>query len=173
MKKRLNSYLYTKGKYIWKEHAIIDEINEYLYAQGKYPTKITKEDLTDDYIEYVSKTNWYRLGYIKTSGIQDIKYVARRNNQAFKDDAIFVSYRGKITHEPNDFDYEGFPDYDICVSGSSIFKILLAAEKYSNYDISDIRKHVEEKQRWYKENHPEEYRYSFRGDDTDWFEKYK
>ena len=58
-KKRLKSYLYTKGKFGKRFREVLDTNNEYLYSHGRYPTKIRKEDLTEDYIEFRSRVIWY------------------------------------------------------------------------------------------------------------------
>lgn len=173
MKKRLNSFLYIKGRYIHNEHKIIDENGEYLYAKGEYPTKIRKEDLTEDYIEFSSGTIGYRTGYLKTSGIKDMKYVPRRNNHLFKDDYLFISYHEELTQDPFDYKFEGFPEYDIHVCGSDIIKILLAAEKYSGFDISEIKNQINEKKNWFRVNYPEDYERSFGKRDVNFFKIYK
>ncbi len=173
MQKQLESFLYTKGRYGDRNLPDYDEDNEYLYANGKYLTNIRKEDLPEGYIEFSSGTIWYRTGYIKTSGIQDIKFVARKNNHLFRDDYIYISYRGKITHDIFKHDYEGFPDYDVHICGKSIFPILLAAEQYSGLDISEIKKQIEEKKNWYRENYSKDYIECFGDKDVDFFEIYK
>ena len=93
MRKRLNSYLYTKGKFGKRHREVLDTNNEYLYSYCRYPTKIKKEDLTEDYIEFRSRVIWYMTGYVKTSGIVDIGYTSIKENHLFKDDYLYISYK--------------------------------------------------------------------------------
>lgn len=173
MEKQLDAYLYTKGMYGDRHLMDYDEETEFLYAKGKKRTNIRKEDLTEDYIEFSSGTIGYRTGYIKTSEITDMKYVPRMNNHLFRDDYLFISYHGKITHDPFDYTYEGYPEFDMHICRYSAFRILLAAERYSGFDTSEIRKLIEEKKQWSRENHPKEYEETFGDKDVDYFEIYK
>ncbi len=70
--KRLNSFLYTKGKFAKGCIRNVDTDNEYLYSKAMYKTKIKKEDLSNDYIEFRSGVIRYMTGYLKTSGVVDI-----------------------------------------------------------------------------------------------------
>lgn len=57
MKKRINSLIYTFGKFGkgWRE--ILDTDNPNLYSHGRYPTKITADDLPKDYLKKKGKKN--------------------------------------------------------------------------------------------------------------------
>ena len=93
MKKRISSPIYTRGKYGVYFRKILDTDNECLYSKGVYPTKIKREDLPEDYVEIRSRTLWYLTGYLKTSGIVDMKYEMCKVNHLFKDDYLYISYK--------------------------------------------------------------------------------
>ena len=94
--KRLNSFLYTKGKFGKGYRQTADINTEYLYSKAMYKTKIKKEDLPDDYIEFRSGTIQYMTGYLKTSGVVDIDYTYFLENHIFKDDYLYISYKEKL-----------------------------------------------------------------------------
>lgn len=87
---KINAIFYTKEKFGKKFRETVDTDNEYLYSKGRYPTKIKEEDLPEDYIKFRSRAIWYMTGYVKTSGVFDIKYKAMKLNHLFKDDYIYI-----------------------------------------------------------------------------------
>lgn len=157
MKKKINAAVYTKGKFGkgWRER--LDEDNPFLYSHGRYPTKIKVEDLPEDYIEIHSRVIWYMKGYIKTSGIVDMAYKRAPFNHMFKDDYLYISYNEKLRKERDSFGFEDYVNDDICVCGWDIVDIVLAAELYSDYDTTDIRRQIEEKRIWFKEEYRDFY----------------
>ncbi|MCR4611237.1 MAG: hypothetical protein K5644_04995 [Lachnospiraceae bacterium] len=157
MKKRIKSTIYTEGKFGkgWREICDID--NPYLYSHGRYPTKITAADLPEDYLRIHSRVIWYMYGYIKTSGIVDMGYTWMKENHLFKDDYIFISYKEKLKTKVDKWGFKDYINYDLCVCGNDIIKIVLAAEKYSDVDTSEVRKEIEKKRIWLRDNEPEEY----------------
>lgn len=50
-KPRINSFIYTYGKFGKGFREILDTENKFLYSHGRYPTKIVAEDLPEDYIK--------------------------------------------------------------------------------------------------------------------------
>ena len=144
-----------------------------MYAWGRYRTKIKKEDLPENYIEIHSRSIWYMTGYLKTSDIVDIKYKWRKINHLFKDDYIYISYKEKLREEKDVWGFIDYENYDICISGNSIIPIILAAEKYSNIDITELKEQIEEKRKWYKEHYSDDYIRQFGNKDIDLFEYYK
>jgi len=168
MKKRINSVIYTKGKFGkgWREICDID--NHYLYSQGRYLTKITAEDLPEDYLKIHSRVIWYMQGYLKTSGIVDMKYTWMKENHLFKDDYIYISYKEQLQAEVNSWGHINYTNYDVCVCGNDIVDIVLAAEKYSEFDTTEVRAEIEKKRVWLRDNEPEEYARAV-GEDEDIF----
>ena len=67
--KRINSNVYTRGKFGKNPRETVDTDNEFLYSHGIYPTKIKKEDLPESYVEIRSRVIWYMLGYVKTADV--------------------------------------------------------------------------------------------------------
>lgn len=95
-KKKINSNIYTFGKFGKGFREILDTDNPYLYSHGRYPTKITADDLPEDYLEIHSRVIWYMTGFIKTSGVKEIKYTWMKENHLFKDDYVYLSYSKPI-----------------------------------------------------------------------------
>lgn len=86
---RFKACVYTQGKFGKHLRETLDTDNPYLYAHGVWPTKITANMLPEDYIEIRSRVIWYMKGYLKTSGITDMRYEWRKINHLFKDDYLF------------------------------------------------------------------------------------
>lgn len=172
-KKRLKSYLYTKGKFGKRFREVLDTNNEYLYSHGRYPTKTRKEDLTEDYIEFRSRVIWYMTGYVKTSGIVDIGYKSIKINHLFKDDYLYISYKEKLKFEKNIFGFCDYTNYDICICGNSIIPILFAIEENSKININGVKEKIYEKVDWYKNHYKEDYLIQFDDENVDIFEYYK
>ena len=167
-KKRISSNLYTHGKFGRRVREIVDTNNPFLYSCGRYLTKITPDDLPEDYIKIHSRAIWYMSGYLKTSGIVDMYYTYCKENHLFKDDYIYLSYNKKLHLETTQWGYIDIVDYDVCICGNDIINIVLAAEKYSGIDTSSVRAKIEEKRIWLRDNEPDEYQMAV-GEDTDIF----
>ena len=156
-KKKITAPVYTKGKYGREFRVTADTDNPFLYSMGRYPTKITKEDLPDDYIEIHSRVIWYMTGYLRTSGIVDLLYRPLRMNHMFKDDCLYISYRDKITVEKDSYGFNDYKGCDVFITGGDIVNIVLAAEKFSLYDTREIRRQIEEKRIWFRDNQKDLY----------------
>ena len=167
-KKRISANLYTHGKFGRRLREIVDTDNPFLYSCGRYLTKITPDDLPEDYIKIHSRAIWYMHGYLKTSGIVDMYYTYCKENHLFKDDYIYLSYNKKLHLESTQWGYVDVVDYDVCICGNDIVDIVLAAEKYSGIDTSSVRARIEEKRIWLRDNEPYEYQRAV-GEDTDIF----
>ena len=168
IKKRITSNFYTHGKFGRRVREIVDTDNPFLYSCGRYLTKITPDDLPEDYIKIHSRAIWYMSGYLKTSGIVDMYYTYCKENHLFKDDYIYLSYNKKLHLETTQWGYVDIVDYDVCICGNDIINIVLAAEKYSGIDTSSVRARIEEKRIWLRDNEPDEYQMAV-GEDTDIF----
>ena len=169
--KKIGAYLYTIGKFGKGYREVINTDYPFLYSGGVYPTKLTASDLPDDYIPIHSRVIWYMHGFLRTSGITDMKYTYVKENHLFKDDYIYISYHGKIKKvDETDgiFKIIDYVDYDVCVCGNDIVDIVLAAEKYSGFDTVEVRKGIEEKRVWLRDNEPDYYE-RYVGEDEDIF----
>ena len=151
-KKRITAPVYTKGKYGKDFRETVDTDNPLLYSMGRYATKITKEDLPEDYIEIHSRVISYMTGYLRTAGIVDLFYRPLRMNHMFKDDRIYISYKDKITVEKDSCGYDCYKGCDVFMTGGDIVNIVLAAEKFSGYDTTGIRRQIEEKRIWFRDH---------------------
>ena len=80
--------------------------DRYLYSFGQYPTKITAEMLPEDYLQIRSRSIWYMTGYLRTSGIVDIKYRWSKWNHLFKDDYLYLSYDKPIEPYTDEYGFE-------------------------------------------------------------------
>lgn len=173
MKKKLNSYLYTRGKFGKGFRETVDTDKEFLYSKGIYPTKIRKEDLPEDYIKVHSRVIWYMTGYLKTSGVKEPKYKALEINHLFKDDYLYISYKEPLVEVVDRWGFRDYENADICICGNSIVPIILAIEKYSpEVDTSEVREQIQKKLLWYKENCVGDYKRQFGDDLVDLFAMY-
>ena len=171
MRKRISSDFYTRGKYGKGYRETECEGSKYLFSLGRYPTKITEEDLPEHYIPIHCRTISYMRGFLKTSGIVDMEYTYCKENHLFKDDYIYISYSEKLEWKPDSFGFLKCTNYDVCIDGSDIINIVLAAEKYSGFDTSEVRRKIEEKRVWLRDNEPQYYKGTV-GEDCDLFDFY-
>ena len=172
--KKINADWYSKGKIDRKTWRPTDEKNEYLYSLGWHPTKIKKEDLPKDYIEFRSKTIWYLTGFVRTSGVKDLYYTYIKENYLFKDDYLYISYDRKIQEIKDEYGYDEIRYFNVSISGWDSIKVLLAIEENSKIDTTEIRNKIQEKFEWWKENEQEDYLRAFRGKNVnDIFEYYE
>lgn len=169
MSKRISAHFYTKGKFGRGIRETVDTNNPCLYAYGRYKTKIREEELPDDYIPIHSRSIWYMQGFLKTTGIVDMDYTYCKENHLFKDDYIYISYTEKLQTKISQWGYPDIINYDVCISGNDIVDIVLAAEKYSGFDTRQIRKKIEEKRVWLRDNEPDYYAMAVK-EDRDIFE---
>lgn len=170
---KISAKFYTKGKFGKGFREVIDTDNDQLYSRGHYPTKIRKEDLPEDYIEFNSRVIWYMTGYLKTSGVVDIDYKATKINHLFKDDYLYISYKEKLKIEKDLLGFDTYVNYDIVVCGNDIIPILLSIKKYSNVDLDKVKRKVNDKVDWYREKYKDDYIRQFGDKEIDIFEVYK
>lgn len=158
MKKRINSYWYTKEKYkyVFDKEEKQYRINRFtlengcLYSKAKYPTKIKVEDLPDTYIYGRIYGNW---GYINTGGVRDLYYKESIvTKESFKDDFLFVSYNKPINIEAiQEYDYKN-QTHDLSLYSHEIFDFIdkiLEQDEYKNTvlfeNAENIRKQLDDK----------------------------
>ena len=172
MAKNIKSYLYTQGKFGKGFRETVDIDNKFLYSKGKYKTKITADDLPEDYIKIHSRVIWYMEGYLKTSGIVDMQYRWVKITHFFKDDSLYISYKHKLEEKKDKWGFIDYVDYDVCICGNDIPHIILAAEKYSNFDACKVKPQIEDKRIGLRDNHPYDYDQCV-GEDRDIFSIWK
>ena len=155
-KKKFNSHLYFAEKMVWRDHQrwYIKPEDGTLYS-GCYPTKIKPEDLPD---WYIFGRYYKRWGYMSTKGIADLLYCPSKfSNHFLKDDCLYISYKDKISENPDVNDWERYIGWDERVWGSEIIDILKGAQQFSNYDIASFIEQLKEKVEWLKKEYPEEF----------------
>lgn len=174
MNKKFNSPIYVMGTLLMFRRRGHED-TEYLYSWGKFKTKIKPEDLPEDYLQIRSRSTEYLDGYLRVSGIKDMVYTYMKENHVFKDDYIYISYDKKISsHKEGPWGFKVYDNWDLRICGNDIINIVLAAEKFSNYNTKGIKKKIAEKIDWLKKFEPEFYKESVRADKdifTYWIEK--
>ena len=124
----------------------------YLYADGRYPTKLFPSDLPEWYVYgYMYKTH----GYMSAKGVKHLLYRPNYvfDNHLYKYDTLFISYDKPIT-PTSAYGFDWFEGYRFVLDGATMIDFIDAAEKYSNYDVAEIRKELEQKKVWYYERNP-------------------
>lgn len=155
--KKIMANWYTKGKLNRRNWQIDEDENGYLYSEGRNLTKLKKEDLTADYIEFHSRTIWYMDGYVKTSGVKDLFFEYRKDNHLFKNDYLYISYDRKIEKIKDEHGEEEIRYFDFIICGGDIIKILFAIEENSNIDTTNVRNKIKEKFEWWKDKYNDDY----------------
>lgn len=147
-KKKINSTLYMGARLGRHSFDPTAQPNRYLLSQGKYPTKIYASDLPPWYVfGYLYK----RHGYISAKGVKHLWYKPNYliDNHYLKYDYLFVSYDEPIIPVKSDNNFSWFEGYEHCLSGGIIVDFIEAVEKYSDYDVTEIKKELERKKEWY------------------------
>ena len=155
MNKRIRAKLYMESKIIWKPLRAVSDPHGYLYSDGRYPTKILPADMPEWFVcGYLYK----RHGYISSKGVKHLLYVPNYtfDNHLHKDDILFISYDAIIEPYETESRHPWYKGYDYLISGSLILNFVEAAEKHSKYDVSGIRREIEQKQAWYHERNPKD-----------------
>lgn len=156
--KKLKSNWYSIEDIRWngKEHRYVQDPNGYLYSKAKYNTKIKPEDLPE---WYIYGRFHKRFGYLSAKGVVDLYYIPNKTfNHFLRDDNLIISYKDKIDKNIKDaskfFWVDGFAN----ASSWDIVNMLKAIKKFSNYDITPIVQQLKDKQQWYKEHFPDDYK---------------
>ena len=128
-------------KFLYEQHP-----EGYLYSGGRFPTKIKSEDLPPWYVQ--------SYGYISARGVKHLLYKPDYTveNHLHKYDALFISYDAEITPVELSNGFHWYTGYDHVLDGPIIQRFINAAAQYSGYDITEISKQIEEKQKWYQEH---------------------
>ena len=157
MNKKIKANLYTETKTVWRnhQHQTVQNEDGALFSKGRYKTQILQADLPEWFIE----GNFYRhRGYLSAKGVKHLIYKPNKIfDHMFKDDFLYISYKQPIvpvTDPQSVFKYDGFDEY---IWGWNIVHFLKAVEKYSGYDISEIKEQIEQKRKWFEDAFPRFY----------------
>ena len=156
--KKIRKNLYTLQKIVYKDHQLqyVEDENGYLFSDKRYPTKIRSEDLPEWFVYGI----YYRcLGYMSAKGVVDLKYVPNLwINHFLKDDFLLVSYHNPIQEISVDKrGVDKYAGYDKSIYGTAILDFLKAVRKYSDIDISEVIKQIQEKADLLPKTHPAEF----------------
>lgn len=162
MPKRLNntSYMLAIFKFVDGKWMLVSNEDGTLFS-GHHKTKIRPTDLPEWYLYGRYYKSW---GYMSTKGIVDMVYSPNMHvNHFLRDDFLYVSYKAKIEpvsekdKEDKHLRYEYYKGYDEVVCGSEIIDILKGARQYSGFDIKPIIEKIREKERWLRNEYPDEF----------------
>ena len=78
-------------------------------------------------------------------------------NHRHKYDTLYISYDETMRQDAGDHGLNLNDGYKHAVSGSLIIDFVDAAEKYSGYDVSDIRRELKRKSDWFDEKYGKEH----------------
>lgn len=150
-KKRIASTLYMESRVLHNPLRAERDPDGHLFADGRYKTKIYASDLPEHFVYgYLYK----RHGFISAAGVKHLVYVPNYSfNHRYKYDSLYISYDEPIRAAADD---HGLTLYDGCrhiVDGPLIIDFVNAAEKYSGYDVAEIRGEIQRKSDWYDEKY--------------------
>lgn len=158
MNKRIKANLYTEEKMNRNNNRLstAQQQHNYLFSHGRYHTKITANDLP---VWFVKGLYYRHPGYLSAKGVVSLLYQPNYVfNHMFKDDFLYISYDKPIIPVPRKqsvLQCKGFDEY---IYGWEIVNFINAAQKYSDYDITDILAEIEKKRQWFQKTYPEYYR---------------
>lgn len=154
-KRKATATLYTHLRFHNRLKEDTRNPDGYLYAYGHYKTKIFPSDLPEWYVRgYMYKTQ----GYMSAKGVKHLFYKPNYtfDNHLYKYDTLFISYDKPITPTVSENGYNWFEGYKHVLDGSAMVDFVNAVEKYSDYDVTEIRNELEKKKAWYYEKNPKE-----------------
>ena len=153
MGKKISATLYMTSKLSRKSFVTEYDDQGYLFSDGIYRTKILPEDLPEWFVRgYLYK----RHGFISAKGVKYLFYVPNYNfdNHLYKYDSLLISYGTKIVPYESEDHFAWFKGYDHVIGGPLIVSYVDAAEKFSGYDVREIRQELVRKRVWYDERNP-------------------
>lgn len=155
MKNFANEYFYTSDP---KESNNLEAVRN----NRHYKTKMKPTDLPEWYCDV--HRYWWNRNLINTKGVVDIKYTWIRENHFMKDSVLRISYTGKIEEYYPVYEFgekkrksvlSDYKNVDSMVFSNDIFKCLAYIQKYSDFDLSEVRKEFIKQCNWLKKNEPE------------------
>ena len=150
-KKRIASTLYMESRILHRPLRIETDPDGHLFSDGRYRTKIYASNLPEHFVYgYLYK----RHGFISAAGVKYLLYVSDYTfNHRHKYDTLYISYDEPIRQDSGDHGLKLYDGYRHAVSGPLIIDFVDAAEKFSGYDVSDIRRELKRKSNWYDEKY--------------------
>ena len=154
-RKRIASTLYMESRIRHNPLRAEEDPDGHLFADGRYKTKIYASDLPEHFVYgYLYK----RHGFISAAGVKHLLYVPNYLfNHRYKYDTLYISYDEPIHMASADHSLRLYEGYKHVVTGPLIIDFVDAAEKYSGFDVSDIRRELKRKSDWYDEKYGKEH----------------
>lgn len=154
-RKRIASTLYMESRIRHNPLRAEEDPDGHLFADGRYKTKIYASDLPEHFIYgYLYK----RHGFISAAGVKHMLYVPNFIfNHRHKYDSLYISYDEPICTAAGDHGIRLYEGYKHVVDGPMILDFVDAAEQYSGYDVTEIRRELKRKSDWYDEKYGKEY----------------
>ena len=138
-----------------KRHYFADNPERILYSHGRYRTKIKQEDLPEWYVKgYFGGGRW---GYLSAKDIKHLIYSPNYNinNHCYKYDSLYISWSDEIIPYKDEYGYKSYKNYDVVIGRSFILDFVDAVDKYSNYDVRNIKKALTRKRKWFEKANPD------------------
>lgn len=150
-KKYSNFYTDSKFKTVNNKLEKVKDENNYLFAKGIYKTKISEDELPENFIKLYYGV---RNHYISIINIKDMVYKANYfTNHLYKDDFLYISYETTIKKEKNS---NHFIDYDVLIYGLAIVDFIKEVKRAESYDVKNIEIELERKKKWYEDRQEKE-----------------
>ena len=150
-RKRIASTLYMESRILHSPLRTETDPDGHLFADGRYKTKIYASDLPEHFVYgYLYK----RHGFISAAGVKHMLYVPDYIfNHRHKYDSLYISYDEPIRLDTGDHGMKLYEGCKHAISGPLIIDFVDAAEKFSNYDVTEIRNEIKRKSDWYDEKY--------------------
>lgn len=93
-----------------------------------------------------------QYGFLDTKSIVDLFYSPNYTfeNHYLKYDKLYISYNKPIIVKCNN-GWNDCEDFDEVISGPMILDFVEGAKKYSNFDVSEIEKQLDAKEKFFRE----------------------
>ena len=130
---RYYKYHYSKDGGSWEVKKLKNDCLYYSGLNRNYATKIKKEDLPENFMNFWDGISW---NFLNSAGVVDILYQPVINNHVFRDDSLYISYTDKIKYKKkyedidecfNWFEVENAEQYERIWGGEIIEFLLFAA----------------------------------------------
>lgn len=146
-RKRIASTLYMESRILHNPLRAERDPDGHLFSDGRYKTKIFASDLPEHFVYgYLYK----RHGFISAAGVKHLLYVPNYLfNHRNKYDSLYISYAAPIIAASGDHGMGLFDGCKHIIGGSLIIDSIDAAEKFSGFDVSDIRSEIKRKSDWF------------------------
>lgn len=130
-----------------------------VFSMGRHATKIFPDDVMrtgkymKTYLPYSGCT------YFRTAGVTDLAYTWCKENHAFKDSILYISFHGALNRTPSDFRH-GEVDIsgaDVILTESGIPAYIDRVRRDSGISVSNIKAEIRRQFKWLDKNEHDYY----------------